>query len=145
MEPLVDLAPGAEDNPLAARLAERVRTNVELHPSKLRVFRALRGTIQVVPEDTGEAVTLRFDLGRLVVHDGAIGIPTMTVAGATEALLRFFDAPFLPGLALPVRRPHPSPAGSVLASLADGDVRVYGLLAHPRMLVRLARILSPRG
>jgi hypothetical protein len=145
MEPLVDLAPGAEDNLFAVRLAERVRENVELHPSKRRSFRALRGAVQVVAEDTGEAFTLRFDLGRLVLHDGTIGLPTMTIAGSTEALVRFFDQPLVPELPLPFRRSDGPERGSVAASLLDGGVRVYGLLAHPRMLLRLHRILSPRG
>lgn len=143
MEPLVDLAPGAEDNPLAVRLAERVRTNVELYPAKSRSFRALRGAVQIVAEDSGEALTMRFDLGRLVVHDGTIGLPTMTVAGSTEALVRFFDQPLVPTVPLPFRRSPEPGRGSAVATLLDGGVRVYGLLAHPRMLMRLTRILSP--
>lgn len=145
MDPLIDLAPGAEDNSLAVRIAERIRTNIALKPTKGRGFRALRGTVQIIPEDVYLPITLRFDLGRLTVHDGAIGVPTVTVAGPLEALLHLFDLPLLPGIPRPFRSSRGAPTGSIVGKLADGGVKVYGLLAHPRMLTRLARLLSRRA
>ena len=158
MEPLIDLAPGAEENPLATRLVSLIRESIESDPGRRRSFLALKCTVLVVPFDTGDALTLRFDLGRLAVHDGNIGIPSVTLGVPTADLAAFS------GLRLPrlddwstvverVRRrrdgnsvpPSRRKRGISEAArlFASGDVKVYGLLAHPRTVYRLLRLLSP--
>lgn len=144
MEPLIDLAPGAENNPLAAKFAERLRQSVSENAGRERSFMSLKSTILVVPFDTGDALTLRFDLGRLVIHDGNVGVPSVTFGGPSRALAnldellpaRFRD--LLPG-------PHGiAPAlGEALRLFASGEVKVYGLWVHPRTIYRFLRLLSP--
>jgi hypothetical protein len=146
MEPLIDLAPGAEESALARLIVERIRENVDLDPRRKRSFLALKSTVLVVPFDTGNALTLRFDLGRLAVHDGNIGIPSVTL-GLPTADLAAIDDLHAPGLrelfagGASARAQLPR-LGGALRQLAIGEVKVYGLWAHPRTIVRLFRLLS---
>lgn len=185
MLPIVDLAPGAEDNTLAVYFAERVRRAVHADPGRAKLFSALRANIRAVDFDEGRAASLRFDHGRLTVHDGAIGIPSVTFGGPRRALeslhrLRLSDLPFafadvLTGRVQPkgpppetsphtpapgavsgpddpppssrISFPPPPPApplepGDLLAMLARGELRIYGLLAHPRATTRFLRLLA---
>lgn len=143
MEPFIDLAPGAEESPLARLIVERIRDSVDHEPSRRRSFLALKSTVLVVPFDTGSALTLRFDLGRLAVHDGNIGIPSVTL-GLPTADLSAIDALHAPGLSDLLTRGTSSRAlAGALRLLALGEVKIYGLWSHPRTIVRLFRLLSP--
>jgi hypothetical protein len=142
MDPIVDLAPGAEDNPLAVDLAGRIRKNVAQSPALRADFAALRASVLMVAEDRAEACTLRFDHGRLTVHDGNVGIPSVTFCGAEAALRRLGDFPITRRLRLPAI----AEARRLLVDLfVRGDLKVYGLFAHPRTVVLLLRVLSSRG
>jgi hypothetical protein len=145
VDPIVDLARGAEDNPLAQALADHVREAVA-RPDKRRDFRALRGSVLMVAQDTTESATLRFDLGRLTVHDGSVGIPTVTFCGDQAVLLALQDVPLTRFFRLPLPFPRKSAGAAVVrdlaAHVARGDLKIYGMLAHPRLLLRLLRLLS---
>jgi hypothetical protein len=146
MDTVVDLAPGAEDNPLAVELADRIRGNVARSPAKQADFRALRASVLMVAEDRAESVTLRFDHGRLTVHDGNVGIPSVTFCGATDALRRLEDFPLTGWLRLPVLGPFAREGRETWRLLVHlfvhGDLKVYGMVAHPRTIVLLLRVLS---
>ena len=144
MDPIVDLAPGAEDNDLAVRLAARVRSNLARAPRKVKDFRALRGTVQVVALDAGSALTLRFDHGRLTVHDGTIGVPAVTFSGDTAALLRLVDVPLSRWLSIPFASAGRG-AREILSLLSRGELKIYGLASHPRLVTRVLRLVSPDG
>ena len=147
MEAIVDLAPGAEDNRLAAKLGEIIRHNVGVRPHTAGDCRALRGAVMIVPRDTGEPLTLRFDLGRLTVHDGAIGIPTVTFLGDEAAILRLADLPFTRILKLPLA--FDLRGRAALAALGrelfEGGLKIYGMAAPPRMVLRFLRVVSVHG
>jgi len=146
--PIIDLAPGAEDNPVAVELAAVIRKNVRESPKKQADFRYLRGSVLMVAQDRGEALTLRFDLGRLTIHDGAVGIPSLTLCGDLEALRRLADLPLTPWLRLPgtglFSREGQGTFRHLLGQYFQGNLKVYGLAAHPRTFVFLLRILSSR-
>jgi len=149
VEPIIDLAPGAEDNSLALELADRIRTNIARSDQKRADFRALRGSVLMVAQDRGEALTLRFDHGRLTIHDGTVGIPSLTFCGDLAALRRLQDMPVSRWLRLPVagliRREGRETFRAILGLWYRGDLMAYGLLAHPRTLVFLLRVLSVHG
>ena len=107
MDALVDLGPGAEDNPLAVELAARIRQNLIERPEKAADFRALRGTVFVALTGVGESITLRCDpdLGRLTVHEGQVGVPMVTFCGDTEDLRRLTDVPMMRWLRVPFASP----------------------------------------
>ena len=146
---MIDLAPGAEDNPVAVELAAVIRKNIVESPKKQADFRGLRGSVLLVAQDRGESLTLRFDLGRLTIHDGAVGIPSLTSCGDLDALRRLADVPLTPWLRLPGTRPFSrQDQGSfreLVAQYFQGNLKVYGLAAHPRTFVRLLRIFSSRA
>ena len=147
MVPLIDLAPGAEENGLALYLADAIRENLRARPHKLSDFRALRGAVLVVPRDTGASLTMRFDHGRLTVHDGAIGIPTVTFCADAPVLERLAEVPLVRFLGLPIAADGPGRAalGDIARLMSSGDLRVYGLVAHPRMVLRFVRVVSRHG
>ena len=145
-DPIVDLAPGAGENPLARRLERLIRGNLQASDRALRAFRALRGSVQIVAFDTGEALTLRFDLGRLTIHEGNIGIPSVTIGAPLQTLERLHEIPMshrlrIPWMRLGDRRGRRALIGLTQLYLA-GDVKIYGLASHPRTVSRLLRILS---
>ncbi len=159
MDPIIDLAPGAEDNPLAVEIAGRIRASVAQDRRKAADFRAMRASVLMVAEDMGESFTLRFDHGRLTVHDGGVGIPSVTFCGEADALRRLADFPLtrwlrLPSLGAFAKRLGGASAGAtrearetwrlLLGMLVRGDLKVYGLMAHPRTVVLLLRLLSSR-
>lgn len=156
MEPIVDLAGGVDENPLAVEFARVLRTNLGAEGApdapadrdrRRADFRALRCTILVVADD-GDAFTLRFDHGRVTLHEGALGVPTVTFLGSAAALRRLFEVPVSRRARLPLPRfldpEERAAAAAILRELAGGGLTVYGLLAHPRTVVRLLRILSCR-
>jgi len=149
VEPIIDLAPGADDNELAVRFAALVRENVRAKPHKRRDFRALRGAVLIVAEDAWSSLTMRFDHGRLTIHDGGIGIPTVTFCGHSEALLRLADVPLTPLFKLPLTLPFLREGRAtylhLISLLGRGDLKIYGLLAHPRLITRFLRVLSIHG
>jgi len=148
VQPIIDLAPGADDNPLAAKLADRIRQNLEGKPKKKSDFRALRGSVLVVAQDTGTALTMRFDHGRLTIHDGTVGIPSVTLLGDEEVLVNLSDVGISRVFGIPAVIPRTSTRATlwdVGRAMADGKLKVYGLLAHPRFLLFLLRVLSVHG
>jgi hypothetical protein len=149
MDPIIDLAPGAEDNPLAVALADRIRANIAHNPTKRADFRALRASVLMVAQDLGESFTLRFDHGRLTVHDGNVGIPSVTFCGDAAALRRLEDFPLTRLLRLPLWSPFAGEGretwGRLLGLLARGQLTVYGAVAHPRTVVFFLRLLSTHG
>ncbi|MEZ4234108.1 MAG: hypothetical protein R3B89_33345, partial [Polyangiaceae bacterium] len=101
MEPAVVLAPGTERNALAARFAEVIRANVQASARKRDAFEELQGSVFIVVNDPpsppdpprasvapgwGGALTLRFDLGQLAIHDGLVGVPVITFRGAPRLI-----------------------------------------------------------
>jgi len=112
VDPSIDRAPGAESSALACLLVDRLRANTR-DPSLARVANKLRATVGLVDFDTGDLVTVRFDLGRVVVHTGPVGVPTITVAGPLAALLGIAALPLGPRAlanidAEPTAEPPPS-------------------------------------
>ncbi len=170
MEPIVDLAPGAELSVLARFYSERVRESIK-KKRRRAVFFSMKATIFVVDFDSGNATTLRFDHGRLTLHEGTIGMPSVTFGGPLRALLsldklRLREIPAaLVGRTAEVTLvdrsesrsvPPPPPSNGPPSSrrspradlkelarlLASGEVKIYGLWSHPRTVARFLRLIS---
>lgn len=172
MEPIVDLAPGADSSVLAQFYAERVRESVTTAKGRAAFF-SLKATIFVVDFDSGQATTLRFDHGRLTLHEGTIGMPSVTFGGPRLALLSLdrLRLRALPGalfgrepaeVSLVERQdkrtssPPPSNRGGpasvrrseklalreLVRLYVRGELRIYGLAAHPRTVSKFLRLVS---
>lgn len=144
--PVIDVAPGAENQALARELAELVRGNVARDPGKRADFERLRGAIAIIADDRSIALTLRFDFGRLVVHTGVIGIPDVTLRGPTLVLESLGDLPrrSLPAVAGGILR-GTAPSAALVGAVGErthGQLKIYGLITHPLMVRRLLSVLS---
>jgi hypothetical protein len=169
VEPLVDIVPLAESSALARHYADRIRSNLA-DRSNHRRFLALKSTIFLVDFDSGDAITLRFDHGRLTLHDGTIGVPNVTFGGPLHALLGL-DRVSIANLTDVVlrrdveastlvdtddRRSSPPPASNrrpaafrreraslreIIELFRTGELRIYGLYRHPRTVSRFLRLI----
>jgi hypothetical protein len=146
--PVVDLAPGTERNPLAQMFAELVRRNV-VRPAQRREFDRLRGSAAIVVDDAGDALTLRFDFGRLTVHEGLVGVPDITILGVTKDIETLTKVPFWTHTRLPLPkltdREGRAALLRVVRALRSRNLKIYGLLFHARFVIRLLRVLSNDG
>jgi hypothetical protein len=168
VEPIIDLAPGADSSALAQHFARRIRSALDV-PSRRRSFLALKATIFVVDFDSGETVSFRFDHGRLTVHEGPIGLPSVTFGGPRVALeslerIKLTDLPSAmlgwrktpvslvdTGAGRPSTPPPSSPPPARARSLdlvgltrlyVQKELRIYGLFSHPRTIVRFLGLLT---
>jgi len=136
----IELGPGADENGFALMLSELIRQNLEDHPEKLRDFRRLAGRVALVVEDAEVAVTLRFDGGRLTVHDGIVGIPDVTIRASSDDVTRMSLMELLPLVRLP--DPRGAVTRHILRASREGRIRMYGALANLPTVIRLTRIMS---
>jgi len=140
VEPHIAFAPGAESNSLAVWASDRIEETVLRAGPVRRDFFALRAAVALVAPDKRLQVTLRFDHGYLTVHDGVIGVPDMTLCADEAALHAMADLPLTRlGRVPDVRK---NAWRSLSLELLSGDLRIYGLLAHPRLLLRLLRVIG---
>jgi hypothetical protein len=152
MKPLplsIELAPGAEDNGLASMLADLVRQNLEAKPHKRSDFAALSGSFSIVADDADVALTLRFDDGKLMIYDGIVGIPDVTIRGGSDTIMALSNMPLLTKFGLPLPDPRDKAAVAVARGVVDamrrGTFHVYGMFFHLPMLMRLTRVMSVNG
>ncbi len=142
----VDLAPGAHRNPLAARFAERIRLQLDTRPDRVGSFRRLHASVLLAASDTGRSATLRFDYGRLIIHEGQVGIPWLTLCGSEANLIGLLDLR-LPGLRevrarFGKRRFERDAYDQLWAQIKHRELEVFGGLRHPRTLFRLFVLLA---
>jgi hypothetical protein len=148
VEPIIDLAPGAEDNPLAVELVEQVRRNVVESSKKNNDFRTLRGSVLIVAQDTQSVLTMRFDHGRLTVHEGAVGIPSVTLCGDEQVLRDLTRLKLSSWFRFPKVFSRTSRTGKGTAlwdfarAMTEQRLTVYGLFTHPRLVLCLLRVVS---
>jgi hypothetical protein len=130
-------------------MADRIREGVRGSDAKRADFHALRASVLVVAQDLAESFTLRFDHGRLTIHDGNVGIPSVTFCGDAAALRRLEDFPLTRRFRLPLVGPLTRAGRDTWLHLAGlmlrGELKVYGLSAHPRTVFHLIRLLSAHG
>jgi hypothetical protein len=145
----IELAPGAENNGLASMLGDLVRQNLEAKPHKVPDFEALDGTVAIVAEDADVCLTLQFERGRLTIYDGIVGIPDVAIRGTSDMIMAMSDMPLTRALGLPFPDPRDKAqlavSQSVLAAMRAGELKMYGALFHPGLVVRLTRVMSVNG
>lgn len=138
--PAIELAPGAGDNGLATMLATLMAQNLADHPERARAIEGLRGRVAIVAEDAGVALTIEVARGRVVVHDGIVGIPDLTIRGGFEQigdLSRIESVGALPDPRGPVAR-------SIARAIRERKLRIFGLPWSARLLLGVAELLAVR-
>lgn len=141
----VTLAIGAEDNELSVWVAQCIKRSLAADPQNRRDFDAMRAAVAMVAPDLRLQTTLRFDHGHVTIHDGMLGVPDLTFCGDFAVLMGIENVPLtrLGRLPLPAlsRRSTALWRQSVV-ELLTGELKIYGLLQHPRLVARMLRLLS---
>ncbi|HXX66095.1 MAG TPA: SCP2 sterol-binding domain-containing protein [Polyangiaceae bacterium] len=150
MDPLVRLAPGADQNGLANMLADLLRQNMQAKPRKQADFATLDGTVAIVAEDADVALTLRFERGeRLTIHDGIVGIPDVTIRGSADVIIALSNMPMATALGLPIPNPRDRESvgavRTVLSAVGRKKLHLYGLAFHLPLVLKLGRLMSVNG
>jgi hypothetical protein len=149
MQPIIELGPGAENNGLATMLADLVRQNLEAKPHKTRDFDAIQGTIAIVAEDAEVALTLAFDHGRLVVHDGILNVPDVTIRAPSDIIMAMSNVPLSTRFALPIAArgdvKGAATSREILAAMRSRAFRVYGMALRLPTMMHLTRVMSVNG
>ena len=154
-EPVIELAPGAEENAFATMLVDLMRQNLATKPHKKKDFDALCGTVALVADDANVALTLEFGSGRstngasgrALVHDGIKGVPDVAVRGSADAIMALSNVPLVQpfGLPLPTDAASFEVMRSMVRAAATGELRIYGMLGNVSLLSRLTRVMSVNG
>jgi hypothetical protein len=136
----IELTGNAEQNGLANMVAGLILQNLTEHPRKREDFARMRGSIAIVAEDAGVALTLAFQGNMLTVHDGISGVPDVTVRANGDDIVQMSLLELTRFGALPNLRGEA--AREIVRKSRDGQVRVYGALLHLPLVLRLSRLLS---
>jgi hypothetical protein len=149
MRPIIDLAPGAENNGFATMLADLVRQNLEAKPHKTGDFDAIYGNVAIVAEDADVALTLAFNRGRLLVHDGILNVPDVTIRGSADVIMAMSNIPLTRRFGLPFYRRKDKQAAATMreigVAMRSGTFHAYGMAFHLPMMMRLTRVMSVNG
>jgi hypothetical protein len=137
-EPQITLDDGAAENGLASMVAGLLEANVGSSPYKARVFSRMKGAVGLVATDAEVSLTLVFDRGRCVVHDGLLEGAVATVRADSDSIIELSNVRLVGGLPWLFDPTGRSVAGKVLRKA----IRIHGLLRHPVTLTRLAIVLS---
>lgn len=146
----MELTAGAQDNGLASMLGGLVKQNLAAKPHKIRDFASLSGAVAIVADDADVALTLSFAKGgRLTIHDGIVGIPDVTIRGPAEVIMALSNLPLATPLGLPIPDRGDDEAAravaTVLGAVRRGQFHVYGMAFHPRLVMKLTRVMSIHG
>ena len=125
---------------MAGMLAQLIRANLDERPAKKATLARMRGRVALVFEDLGQAVTLRFERGRVTVDAGIVGIPDVTLRAESELVLALSRMELEPRSGLP--DPRGEVTRQVLAATREGSLEVHGLLPSLPLVARLTRLLS---
>lgn len=124
-------------NGLAEMLAGLLDSNLARDPGRARLLH--RAIVSLEALDAGVVVTLSLLPGRVRVANGAAeGRWDLRIRANAQDLLELSIAPLRFGLPDPLRRGGRSVLGGILAR----RVRISGMLRHPVVLARFARLLS---
>lgn len=137
-EPEITVDRGAEENGLANMVADLLRANVESSAHKKAVFSRMKGSVGLFATDADVKVTLVFDRGRCVVHDGILEGTAVTVTADSDSILELSNVRLVGGLPFYFDKPGRAVASKVLGR----EIRIRGLLRHPVTLTRLGVVLS---
>jgi hypothetical protein len=137
-EPEITVDRGAQENGLANMVAELLRANVESSRRKRAVFSRLKGSVGISATDAEVDVTLVFDRGRCLIHDGILGGTIVGVSADSDSIIQLSNVRLVGGQPFFFDRT----GRAVLRKILRRTIRIRGLLRHPVTLTRLTIVLS---
>jgi hypothetical protein len=135
---IVDYA-DPEPSAFATMLGGLIEANVEARPEKKRDFDGLAATVGIAVTDIDEAVTLEFQRGRLVVHNGLAAKRDITIRAEAATVMNLSNLKIGP-FGMPVY--FDRVGRGVVAKMAQGRLRIEGLLGNLATLNTVTRIFS---
>jgi hypothetical protein len=129
--------PDPEPNGLAAMLGGLIQGNLAAHPERERLLSNV-STYGIRAPDVGVEVSIRLAPGKVIVRNGIVGKPDITVETDSETLVGLSSVPLrfgLPDIGTKEGR-------RVNGKLLKGQLKVRGLVLHPGKLARLNRLLT---
>jgi hypothetical protein len=137
-DPDIKLAPGAEENAMAAMLGDMIKTNLSNNPGKLKDFNRLNGNIWLTATDAGVEMTLDFKKGSLLIHDGKFGKPMIQIATDSMTLMELANISIKFGLPY-----YFDETGlAVIKKLLKKELVIKGLVTRTVPLTHLTKIMS---
>lgn len=121
---------------LASMVAGLIEQNLERDPSRRRLLRPVVFSITV--PDAGVSATVRVTRARVEVSDDASPSSQIGIVAGSTSVLELAAAPLRFGLPDPLR----APGRRVLRDVLRRRIRIRGMLRHPRLLGRVASLLS---
>ena len=137
-EPEITVDKSAEENGLANMVADLLRANVETSDRKRAVFLRMKGSVGLIATDAEVKVTLVFDRGHCVVHDGILEGTGVTVTADSDSILELSNVRLVGGLPFYFDKP----GRAVVSKVFGRAIRIRGLVRHPVTLTQLGIVLS---
>jgi hypothetical protein len=128
---------GDDPSAFAQMLGDLIEANLLRSPDRARLLRP--AIVELEALDAGTLATVRLHPLRVEVHDGpGERRAELRIRAMGRDLLELAAAPLRFGLPDPLR----AEGRAMLGAVASGRVRVVGVVAHPLVLTRFARLLS---
>jgi hypothetical protein len=131
----------ADDEPsaFASMLGGLIEANVRTRPEKENDFDSLKARVGIFVTDIDEGVTLDFEGGQLIVHNGLEPKRTLTIRTDADTVMSLSNLKI--GLfGLPIY--YDSVGRGVAAKLLRGKLKIEGLLPNVMALNAVTRIFS---
>jgi hypothetical protein len=129
----------AEPSAFASMLGGLIEANVDGSPAKRKDFQALGATVGIFVTDIDEGVTLEFQRGSLVVHNGLRPKRDLTIRAEADTVMNLSNLRI--GLfGMPVY--YDAVGRGIAAKLMQGRLRIDGLLGNLATLNSVTRIFS---
>jgi hypothetical protein len=131
----------ADDEPsaFATMLGGLIEANVDGRPEKRKDFDGLAARVGVFVTDIDEGVTLDFDHGHLMVHNGLQPRRDITIRAEADTVMNLSNLKIGP-FGMPVY--FDGVGRGVVAKLAQGKLKIDGLLGNIATLNTVTRIFS---
>ncbi|NIQ38175.1 MAG: hypothetical protein GTN81_06265 [Proteobacteria bacterium] len=134
----IEMANGTEPEGLPEMLATLLRQNLEQRPYKLQDFNALDIVVGLKVTDAEIAVTLVFQKGRLVIHNGLVMDSNLLITVDSEGI---FDLNLL-RIKFGLPWYFDTQGRKILRSLLSGRLKIQGIWSHLASLIKLTRVMS---
>ena len=138
----VDYAQGEDASPFAQMLGGLIEANVESRPEKRSDFQGPRGRVGVFVTDIEEGVTLEFQGGHLLVHNGLQPGRRLTIRADADTVMELSNVSIGFG-----RMPNylDSTGREVVGKLLRRRLRIEGIFGNLTTLNQVTRLFSVQG
>ncbi len=138
-EPLVAYADGEGASAFAQMLGGLIEANVTARPEKRRDFDKLRARVGIFVTDIGEAVTLEFGAGHLLVHNGLQPGRDVTIRADASTVMQLSNVRIgFAGMPNYLDATGRQVAGKML----KGQLKIEGLVGNLTTLNQVTRLFS---